>query len=356
MTNLPPLNWRLGASPARPTTTSATNVIARLKTQIQGLNYWQLVESPNTGTLSLVLKPIGAPTNNSSQFSSASNMNVVIASNVTGSAAYRTPDTNTSNGQFRLQFGLTPNITEGGSGSFRGRNADRPFKTATGNPRWSGYWHCANTGSISASFILESLESIFIGFKDNTSNSGTMGILIGVLAETFDSASGESWRRYGMATTGISSMATNFWASTAFFFGSFNQDGNPHMGVFAVSGGTPVGDAQNGLSANIWEHSYRADVMAPNYDGYATWSGSPAGSRQIAFPVTFFAADVAGGTTAPFNEIGMLRGVFAASDDMGGLIRIQSGGIDQAFKVVSTHHKTSTNNAFIVGPASGSGL
>ena len=356
---LPKLYWRLGATPQIPATAAATDIIATLKSQIQGLNYWQLVESPNTGSTSLILKPISAPTVNSSQFSSASNMNIVIAYNITGTVAYRSPDNATVAGatQYKLQVGLTPDVTQGGSGSFKGPNADRPFQTATGNPRWSGYWHCAPTGSISASYILESLENIFVGFKDKTSASGTYGFWAGVLAETPDSGSGENNRRlYGMATTGPAVMSNTFWSQTTAFLGHSTVTDTAHMGVFAVSGGYPVGDATSGLGSNVWWTAYCASGYTPAYDDFATWtnnSNTP-GSRQVAipFPITGISTSI---STAPTLMLGTARGLYVASSDRGGLIRIQSGGIDQVYKVTATHNQVS-NYAFIVGPATGSGL
>ena len=367
MTHLPPLYWRIGATPSRPNNSdksTAQQQLNTLLTQVQGCHYWQVLADGTAQTPPyIVIGPIGAPTANSSQFSSSSNMQVVITTNISGSTAYRSPDTTDATtpgrSQFRLQIGMTPDITQGGSGSLSTAQRDRPFQTATGNPRWSGYWHCANTGSVSASFILESLDNIYIGFKDNAAASGTFGVLVGNIIETPDSASGENnFRRYGMATGGSNqSFATTFWTTTVAagsIFGTVNADGAVHVGTFIVSGGIPNGDVTAGVSTKIWEYHYHGATATPTYDDYATWHTGPAGSRQIAMPVVMYSSTLAT-NAVPFRYTGILRGVFHASDDRGGIQKIQSGGIDQVYKVTATHNQN-TNDTFIVGPASGSGL
>lgn len=349
MTNLPKLNWRIAATPSIPSTTAATNVFATLKTQLQSCQYWTLVETPNTGTTSLLFRP-------NATYSTSSNCNIVLAYNITGSTAYRAPDDAAAAGttQYRLAVGLTPDITENGSGSFRGQNADRPFQTATGNPRWSGYWFCANTGSISASFVVESEDNIFIGFKDRSSTSGTFGFLAGAIIESYDSLSGENnFRLYGMLTSGPTNIAATFWSTLTAFFGNTSTNSTNHAGVFIVSGGVANGDASSGLNTNIWQYAFKDGTQTVGYDDYSTWKATPAGSRQIGYPVSAYGATV--GNVAPFRALGIYRGIFHASDEAGGLVRIQSGGIDQVFKISATHNNT-TNDAFILGPASGSGL
>ena len=78
MTKLPKPNWRIGATPQRPATTAGSDIIALLKTQVQGCQYWQLVESPNTGSTSIIARP-------NSLYSTSSNCNVVFATGINGS-------------------------------------------------------------------------------------------------------------------------------------------------------------------------------------------------------------------------------------------------------------------------------
>lgn len=349
MTNLPKLNWRIAATPSIPSSTAATNVIATLKSQLQSCQYWTLVETPNTGTTSLLFRP-------NATYSTSSNCNVVLAYNITGSTAYRAPDDAAAAAtyQYRLAVGLTPDITENGSGSFRGQNADRPFQTATGNPRWSGYWFCANTGSISASFVLESEDNIFVGFKDRSTSSGTFGFLAGAVVESHDGLSGENnFRIYGIVTSGPVVISTTFWSSLTTFFGHNNTNSTSHAGVFIVSGGVAYGDATSGLSTNVWQYMFKDGTQTVAYDDYSTWKATPAGSRQVVYPVSAYGAGATG--AAPARALGIYRGVFHTSDEAGGIVRFQSGGIDQIFKVSATHNNTN-NDAFALGPASGSGL
>lgn len=360
MTNLPKLYWRIGAAPSRPNNSdksTAQQQLSTLLTQVQGCRYWQVLADGTAQTPPyIVIGPYQTATANSSQVSTSSNMQVVITTNITGSTAYRTPDTNTANGQYRLQFGMTPNITEGGSGSLSTVQRDRPFQTATGNPRWSGYWHTFATASVSASFIFESLDSIYIGFKDNTSTSGTGGFLVGNIVEAFDSASGENnFRRYGMVTGGATSFNSTFWTnvtSTTAMFSTTNNDGTVHVGTFIVSGGVPNGDTATGVSAKVWEHAVRFHSSTPGYDDYATWHNTAllSGANQVAYPIPMYSQAVS--SAAPFKALGILRGVFMTSDDRGGLVRIQSNSLDQVYKVTATFNQT-TNDAFLLGPASG---
>lgn len=349
MTNLPKLNWRIAATPSIPASTAATNVFATLKTQLQSCQYWTLVETPNTGTTSLLFRP-------NATYSTSSNCNVVLAYNITSSVAYRAPDDAAAAAtyQYRMAVGLTPNITENGSGSFRGPNADRPFQTATGNPRWSGYWFCANTGSISASFILESEDNIFIGFKERSSTSGAFGFLAGAIVESHDSLDGENnFRVYGMITSGPTVMVSNFWATQTAFMSNGTSNSGPHAGAFIVSGGVPNTDTTSGLNGNIWQALLREGTITIGADEQNTWPGSPAGSRQVAYPVIYTAATIA--NAAPLRGLGLGRGFFHSSDGVGGLTRIQSGGIDQVYRINATHTNAYTDGV-IFGPASGSGL
>lgn len=349
MTNLPKLNWRIAATPSIPSSTAATNVIATLKSQLQSCQYWTLVETPNTGTTSLLFRP-------NATYSTSSNCNVVLAYNITGSTAYRAPDdaAPAATRQYRLAVGLTPDITENGSGSFRGQNADRPFQTATGNPRWSGYWFCANTGSISASFVLESEDNIFVGFKDRSNSSGTFGFLAGAVVESHDRLDGENnYRVYGMITSGPIVIAGTFWSQDTAFMGNGTINSVAHAGAFIVSGGVANADASSGLNGNIWQSILHEANITLGADVQATWGAFPAGSRQVAYPVIYTAAALA--NLVPLRALGIGRGLFHSSDGVGGLTRIQSGGVDQVYRLNASHNNTYTD-AVIFGPASGSGL
>lgn len=338
---LPRLNWRL-ISPQRPATVSGSDIIATVKSQVvNSCSYWQLVESANTGSNSILLKPRSA-------FSTSSNCNVVLAYNVTGTNAYRSPDTGAPTAQYKLQIGMTPDITENGSGSFKGPNADRPFQVS-GDPRWSGYWHCAATGSVSASFILESEDSIFIGFRTNLSSSGTMGALAGNIIETIDSGSGENnMRLYGMVTSGPTSISTAFWATNTSFLGNTNSADSNHAGVFTVSGSRTQSDTQ-------WSYAFKlsfTDVGSPSIGDYSTWNNTaagPAGSRQIGFPVAMNTGDA--NDAAPFRLLGVLRGIYHGADEFG-LAQITSGSTTVAYKLPTSW--SGYQDAALFAPASGS--
>lgn len=351
MSYLPLPRWNL-ISGTLPATTASVDVIADIKRKvIENSIYWGIVESPNTGSTSLLLKPKTSFTTGS-----GANVNIVIATAITGARGYQTPDTTAGNAT-KLQIGMTPDITEGGSGSFRLPNADRPFQTATGNPRWAGYWHFASSSFVSATFLIECEESIFIGFKDRSASSGVMGALAGCIVEALESGSGENDRRiYGMVVGGggvaaagagtLPLFSTTMWTNTSNnvnFFSMDNTAGAAHAGAFIVSGGVKLPDT-------YFSYLSRQPSGTPSQDSFATWaSGSVPGSMQIGLPISFSASAVIGGTV-PLFHLGMLRGVYVSSDERG-LTTVNSGGLPQVIKVGTRFN--SVQDTILFGPCSG---
>lgn len=343
---LNPINWRLASTPTVPASRTNTDIIATLKTQLQSCQYWQLVESPNTGSTSLLIKPVAA-------YSSCSNMNVVIATAITGSTAYRPVDVTTDNGT-KLQIGLTPDITgvtgSYGSGSFSGPNADKPFQTATADPLWTKYTHFADCTLVSASYIIESQESIFIGFKEAVS-SGTMGALAGSIIEAQDALSGMYDRRiFGIATNNSSIWLTTFWTSTGTFFSTAAGSTSPRVVTLIASGGIPNPDS-------IWNASkltvYRTSAQQPG--SLDVISGSAKIPATTLLPISFYGVSTQAISSYPMY-LGLSRGFYMGPRSVG-LMRYQVSGIDKYYSVSSTYlNSTGPSDTLYFYPASGSGL
>ncbi len=338
---LNPVNWRLASTPSVPASRTNTDIIATLKTQLQSCQYWQLVETPNTGSASLLIKPVAA-------YSSCSNMNIVIASAITGSTAYRPVDVVTDNAT-KLQIGLTPDITgvsgSYGSGSFRGPDADKPFQTATADPLWTKYTHFANCTLVSASYIIESQESIFIGIKEIAS-SGTMGVLAGAIIEAQDELSGMYDRRiFGIATNNSFAWSTTFWTSTSTFFSTATASTSPRVITLITSGGIPNPDS-------IWNASkvtvYR--TSSPELGSLDVISGSSKTPASVLLPIPFHGVSTQAISLHPMY-LGLSRG-FYMGPRRTSLTKHQVGGIDQYYSVSSSH--TTIADTLYFYPASGS--
>lgn len=338
------INWRLASTPTIPASRTNTDIIATLKAQIQSCQYWQLVESPNTGSTSLLIKPVAT-------YSSCSNMNVVIASAITGSTAYRPVDVTTGNST-KLQIGLTPDVTgltgSFGSGSFRGPNADRPFQTVSADPLWTKYTHFADCTLVSASYIIESQESIFIGFKE-TASSGTMGVLAGSIIESQDALSGMYDRRiFGIITNNSSIWSTTFWSNTTTFFSTPAGTTTPRVIILITSGGIPNPDS-------IWNANkvtiYR--TPAPELGSLDVISGSAKIPASILLPIPFHGVSTQALGTYPMY-LGLSRGFYMGPKSIG-LTRHQVSGIDKYYSVSSTYlNSTGYSDSLYFYPASGS--
>lgn len=228
------LEWRF-ISPVSTPTTSAVDILTTIAGQVRASSqYWQILETPNTGSNSIVLQSLS---------SAVEQMYVVIANNVTASGAYRFPDTSATP-QANLQVGICL-----GSGSFLGSQRVEPF---SGSVSWSGYWHYGTTTSLSQSFILENDEALLLGLRETDQNYAA---LFGALIEANDTNIGENDRNFGMMTCGPSALSAAFLGSTSQFLGFSATVNSPHAGVWITRRGgsrtfVPVRHAVNYLFSN----------------------------------------------------------------------------------------------------------
>lgn len=220
---LPRMNWRLLGP--RIGSANTTNNIASIKQLIiQSGSHWRLVESPVTGTTSLLLQPVTA----------SAQIYVVIATNITGALAYQSPDVN-------AQAFTASNIQVGlyvGSGTFLGPQRTYPFTGSVSN-KWWGYWYGGNFQTTTQSYVIEGSEAIFIGSRSATNQYGS---LLGVIGET-DALSGEpaanspiggtGYRKIGVITTGNDPISSIFLSSQNGFFGHFDGSSHSHAGVWS---------------------------------------------------------------------------------------------------------------------------
>lgn len=330
MTQRPRLNWRrLG--PAIPDSTSITDILISVKNLIiDSSSYWQLVESSGTGSNSLIVRPTG-------QLSSS--MQVILAGAVSQDDAYRTPDTNASNAT-RLQMAFTPISGTFNSGSY---DSSTPF----GNIRFSKYWHVSTTTSTSASFILESEESIFFGFKDTSQQ--ILGGLVGAILEPYDETTGEqNGRIFGMITAGPTAIPAGFW-NQATFLEHVHVLSSPHAGVFTVSGS--VANASTGSNTHDWTF-IKKDIGAPGagVSEFSTWGASPTGASIIGIPIPY--STQANSVTA-LRAIGRSRGFFF-SQDAEALTTLMTGSAQGAIRIGGATNVV--DDAVMFGPMSGSGI
>lgn len=313
------VSWNL-LGPIHIPSGSSTAVISTVKSLFAvSSSFWQLVETANSGTNSIVVKPI---LNNNT--ASSNNIHVVIAVGVTASAAYATNHTAASANE-RVQIGICAE-----SGTFKTFQHIEPFGQ---NKRWSKYVHCAGTAIISASFILESEESLFLGFKDRSTNSGTLGALVGAIGESFDSGSGDkvtgsTGRLYGLASSGPAIMGTTFWSVNTGMFSQSTTANQSAAGIFATSGG---------ISYNVFDTIQRYEVPS-------TQNNITANSFKVGVP--FFWKK----QSNEFRAIGKPRGVYMYEETKG-LLQYSSGAQVVAYSVSAQFGTTADTMMFV--PASG---
>lgn len=220
--SLPRMNWRLLGP--RIGSANTTNNIASIKQLIiQSGSHWRLVESPVTGTTSLLLQPV----------TSSAQIYVVIATNITGALAYASPDA-------PAQALTASNLQVGvyiGSGTFLGPQRTFPFTGSTSN-RWSGYWYGGNFKTTTQSFVIEGSEALYVGSRSATNQYGA---LLGIIGETYESSGeppdnsplgGSGRRKIGIITTGNEAINTVFLGSQTGFFGFNANSGFSHSAVW----------------------------------------------------------------------------------------------------------------------------
>lgn len=313
--------WNLIA-PNPVDSTSPSDILASVRAQITGSSlYWDLVATPTPGSCLVITPKTGvAP--------SAGQLHIVLANAITGTTAYAAPDQNTSNAT-RLQCGLTT-----ASGTFLTHQSDEPFGTGH---RWSEYWHCATTTSISSSFIIESEESILFGFYHTNGNK--YGVLAGAVLESFESGTGEyvdsttgTGRMYGMLTGGQGVWSTNLWASHAVFSHS-NFNGLYHGGVLMTSGG---------VQHNHFQAMRRHGKFTTSQNGLLTADGT-----RYGHPCSFYLFE-----STREEALGRLRGVFVTANDKG-ITTYMSGAMAMAYGVGTDDLGAGTGATVLFAPVSG---
>jgi hypothetical protein len=219
------IEWRL-IRPTHPASTASVDVIATMKSQLQqSATYWTLVETPNTGTQSLLLA--------SSTSTGARQMYIVIAGNITSSAAMFNEATTALTNS--IQFGLCV-----GSASFLGHQLQSPFgpQIDQNGPYWTRY---ATAGGIlsalSQTYFLESAESLAIGLRPTGTTVYGMSIA-GAIIDRIETGRPEVTddRCYGISSTGRDGSLSNVGgASTSFPAGSPSAGGRNCL-IFIQSG------------------------------------------------------------------------------------------------------------------------
>ncbi len=265
---LPRQDWRY----IRPTVHAATTTgcIAAIKgLVINSATQWRLVETPNTGSTSLLLQPV------TSSFQGY----VVLASAITGSSAYRSPDDNTANGN-RLQVGLYA-----GSASFLGPQRDLPFDGGAQTDRWWGYWHAGVATNVTQSFLVEGSEAIWFGLRGSGSTGGQYGALCGAIGET-DELTGEGpgdgqpgalgRRKLGIVTAGTAAITAKFWRLNAFL----THDTTPNLGH--AGAWAPTGSSAPGVAfVDTFRHCFSADQSTNDF----LTLNAGTGQSLVAFPI-----------------------------------------------------------------------
>lgn len=299
MAELPSLNWRL-LGPSAPTSATGSAVIATIKENfVVSGSYWQLVESGHTGSFSLIVEPIL----NNGTGSSAGNLQVVICNNLTGSNVFQYNHTNTS-ADDRLSVGILV-----GSGSFKDFQHEEPFGQGK---RWSKYYHIGVPSNVSASFVLESEETLLIGHK-TTSTTFYAGY-VGAILESLDSGSGEkvsglTGRRYGIMATGATTISANWKVGANQWLGNSTSANSVGAGVLGASGSHKFDD---------WIHLEKiSESSVAGTNEFTTADGF-----DIAWPI-----QMATDYTSNKYAVGTVRGLYVGKTQpaIGGLIEYISG-------------------------------
>ncbi len=205
---LPKLTWAQGDYVLTGSQTPSTQqVVDAIDTALSSATYWEKVSktsdyieiSPKSGSAIADFKAIisGAP----------------------GTSADLSPDTSVNG----IWCGIAPD-----GGTLGTWNTATPY----GASRWSMYWACAPNALIESVYILESDESIYIGFRDD-SNDNLYGVFIGALWEGLDAACVEGDDRiYGMITSGNTQIINDYLNNGNEFFSHSPSNKAPHAGLF----------------------------------------------------------------------------------------------------------------------------
>lgn len=318
----PQLNWRFIA-PTHPASTASADVLATMKEQIiLSSSYWRIVESSATGSNSLVLTQV------SQDFKP---MYIVIANNITGTTAYRVPDTN-ANAASALQIGLAL-----GSGTFLNAQSETPFGSTY--TRWWRYWTIGLLANLSQSFFIEGEDVLAIGMRSSTTNTQFISVA-GAICETVDTTIAEDTmgRVCGIMSTGTSGLNGVAWASLGAFPGHLTNANQVHAGIFGVSGSTPVNDVI----------PIRRQTFTNISTGLLLISGSSASAR-VGLPLHMFSLTPA---TKDY-VVGKLRNMYATANSTH-LVTFSSGANNVA--VVVGHSNTTPGNVMMFAPLSGTQL
>lgn len=340
--NVTPPVWHF-ISQSSPASTASSDVFATMRAQMDASGvYWETVETPNTGTNSILFRAVttqAIPFYSSSgdvvstTILTASELYVLFANNITGSTAYRTPDNNTS-AAARFQVGF--NI---GSASFLGANRDRPFLNLSGN-LWSGYWVAGTLSILSQTFFLESEDILAIGFRE------TAGNYVALCGAIIEGVHNDAYRYYGMMTCGSTAITSNMWALSAGVFGHSTSANANHFGVFDQKRGAiqmtgTIGSVgiDNTPAKAVFEFLSRNtnSTVATNF---------VTGTTRIFEPVKYY-------YNSGSNEmIGYLRGIYITGDAVSLSTVFDSTGRDVA-KILS-NSRVAVADAAAFLPLSGS--
>lgn len=336
---LPTLTWNLVgpvaivsgvAQPGASGNASKQYLMYTLQRLIQSSSYWLVDVQDVTGsaTEALVLKP-------NPDYSSTQNMRIVATMNVSGALGGATTtqimqdrtagaaDTATTNA---FLMGFTPDVTPNNVWITGSWNSDRPWGP---NVRWSKYYTGFLNGTNSADqmYLIESQETLWVGFKGRRGNTNHYGIGCGAFIQSCDSGSGEqvtgsTGRVYGMTAT-AAFMGTAFLGNTAQGpFGCGSTANTTFTGVFPVSGGVPNAPTATGAAnTNTWELCSRQYTLSPAAasDTAADRGQNTTSAESLIgwpIPIVSFAP--------PVRIIGFLRQIYV-NQDMPGLLQICSG-------------------------------
>jgi hypothetical protein len=208
---LPTLTFAQGAYVSTGSLTPTTQqVIDAISTAIASATYWEEV-SKTANYIEISPKSGSAVTD----------IKILIAG-APGTSADLVPDTSVAG----IWCGIAPD-----GGTLGTWNTATPYSGA----RWAGYWSCAPDALIESVYILESDETIYIGFRDDSLDN-MYGVYLGALWEGLDAGSTEADDRiYGMITGGNTPIHDAFWGNTGEMFTHNTANKAPHTGLFRPS-------------------------------------------------------------------------------------------------------------------------
>lgn len=326
---LPTLTWNLVgpvaivsgvAQPGASGNASKQYLMYTLQRLIQSSSYWLVDVQDVTGsaTEALVLKP-------NPDYSSTQNMRIIATMNVSGALGGATTtqimqdrtagvaDTATTNA---FLMGFTPDVTPNNVWVTGSWNSDRPWGP---NVRWSKYYTGFLNGTNPADqmYLIESQETLWVGFKGRRGNTNHYGIGCGAFIQSCDSGSGEqvtgsTGRVYGMTMTAATFGATWLSTLTSGFFGNTTTVNACLAGVFPVSGGVPNAPTATGAAnSNTWELVSRvAQATLAGASDTSSDRGQHTTSTEslIGWPIPIVSA------ASPMRLIGFLRQTYMTQD------------------------------------------